>query len=130
MTVTEIRALLETIASGLETGHDLYPAEAVAILKKQIVEMSPSTAKIVGALVSRTPEQFAKDCAGIVGVLDGLTKLFTTEQWSEIANFVRSVQRRYIILNLISLHLRLTAEDAKTDVVTFGDVGDQDDEDE
>ncbi len=105
MTTTEITNLLETAAIGLETGHALFPADLVAKLTTTIKTLDESTLAQLATLIGYQSKEPGKDIANIIKILNGVTELFTTNQWSQIAQFCRKIEQRKLLIKIISNHL-------------------------
>ncbi len=105
MNSAEIINILDTISTAIETVDENYSKELSDEIRKIAAALTPTNIAILAGLLGIDAEKLAHNITNVSKILDGMDKVFLTDEAEKIDAFCKRLKDHPIILKFLAWKL-------------------------
>ncbi len=105
MTSDDIKSILDTISTSIELVDENYSKELSDDIRKIATSLTPANIAILAGLFGIDADKMNDNLTKLVKILDGMDKVFLTDQADKIEDFCERLKDRTLVLKFLAWKL-------------------------
>ncbi len=105
MTSEDVKNILDTISTSIETVDENYSKDLSDEIRKIATSLTPGNIAILAGLFGIDADKMNHNLTNLVKILDGMDKVFLTDEAEKIDNFCKKLKDRPLILKFLAWKL-------------------------